>query len=1698
MAGFLATGPECRLTMSTGSPVHLAGYACRFPDAADPAELFANIMDRRQSFRVVPDERLPLSDYLAAAIGDADSITPILAGLLTDWQFDPQRFRIPKDAFASTDLVHWLALEVAAAAVAQCGGSEALPRDATGVIVANTLTGEFSRTSQLRLRWPWLDRQLAVALDAEELDATVKRRIREAYRAKINAALLAPDEETLAGGLANTIAGRIANHFDLHGGAWLVDAACASSLVAIANAAEQITCGRVEAMIVVGVDLSLDPFELVGFSRNGALSGQRMRVFDRRADGFWPGEGAGAVVLVSDAWTKKHGGPRGIELAGWGLSSDGRGGLTRPVVSGQLRALREAYSRFGLDPGRLAFLEAHGTGTAIGDPTEIEALATILGGEADGRRVPVGSIKANIGHTKAAAGLAGLIKAAEALRNGLIPPHTGCSEPHPIFATTSHRLEVAGQAAALPSGPGRVLAGVPSFGFGGINAHAVLRTCSAPAMAVPALPCWSEDELFAFAADDLDGLAAALTRLEERAASASVSEVRDLAASLAREEKSGQFRLAFVAGRPDELLNKIGSARRDLLGSRQTSQMFGQATAAPRIGLLFPGQGAPCRSGAGAWGDRFGLTPIEFELAGEPEHTRNAQPLVIGAAMAGLELLGRLGIEANVALGHSLGELAALHWAGSFGRDEIMAITHARGRAMGDLDTGAMLLLACDSEQALQLIAHTAAEIACYNAPREIIVAGPEHDVVEVWRRADRQAVAAQLLRVSHAFHSRMMAPAEAKLRDTVRICGPSRLDGMVVSTVTGELLEPESDLEQLLVKQLTEPVRFVTAAAQFSKECDFAIEVGPGTSMTRLIEPYRLPAASLDIFGQSCRPVFECLARLHTAGCQLNFAAIYPDAEFRSPRAVPPRLLSNPCGGSNAVIDAIAPIAMQEQARIPEPIVEADIVGEHCLDQLTALVAQKTGLAPQSIGPDLQFLDDLHLNSLAVSRILARLAQHRGILLPGHRTAFSNASLREVADELDEIEARGPVASVERVVGISHWVRRFRPVWHDPKVGPLDLFDWREVSLGDLVPADAPAVAIRIDSWDAMQDGPHLLTMVRQASVASRHLALLHQGAPLDGFVRSLAMEGHFELVRSVDVTAWPGPLPSLPSGETVLSIDCQGAIQTAALALDTASHSTGEGAGIRPTVIVVTGGARGIGAEVAMELANRSGAALILVGRSDESSADVTGTLERARALGLQVGYARSGVEDGETLSEVIGEWIGQFGPPSHLVHAAGINEPSSFADLDEHRLLRTLAPKCLGLRNAIEACGPSLRRVVGFGSIIGRLGLVGEAHYALANAEQGRLLAKATADKPTLSSLHIEWSVWSGAGMGDRLGVIDQLRADGVDAIPLDEAIRQSCDLILSEMTGPIVVTSRFACSDPLPAAGTLRFLDQILIHTPDVELVVETTLNYGRDPYLLSHKVDDVPVVPGVVLLESMAQVAAPLLAPDGIITRFDRVEFLSAVSVGIEGRRIRVAALRETDDTVSCEVRSDEDQFGEPVLRAILRRNMDWQKEQRQTEISGPELDGLYGPLFFQGPAFQLLDRLGELSSRRIEARLKREKPDRLFGAFESQQTVLGNPHRRDCGLHVLQACVPHRRVLPVRVKRVELGSDRLAEGIRAHECWAKGDEYAFDIAFFDAEGVVVERWHEAVFRAVGAIAIEPALTIMPKLAGPYWNAWHAS
>ena len=472
---------------SNGSKRSIAviGLACWYPGASTPLQFWENSLARRRQFRQMPDCRLPLSDYYHPDPSFPDKTYGRRAALIDGFEFDWASMRIPFTTFKATDISHWLALKTAIAAIADAGYTrETIPDQRTGVIVGNTLTGEQTRSNTLRMRWPYFKRSFEQIAKNQGLPADRIEGLSVALEHRFKSVFPPVTEDTLAGGLSNTISGRICNYFNLIGGGYAIDGACASSLLAVANAAARLTEKDLDLAIVGGVDISLDPFELIGFAKTGALTKGDMTVYDRRGSGFIPGEGCGFVVLKRLKDAKRDKDEIYAILHGWGISSDGgNAGITAPSAKGQAQAIKRAYKKAPYGMKELNFIEGHGTGTAVGDRTELEGISLAMQafGKIQERNCGITSLKSLIGHTKAASGIGGLIKAIMAVNRRVIPPTASCRLPHPAFdnqAKVLYPVRYGIKQDELKT----LRAGVSAMGFGGINCHLTLSSADPPSL----------------------------------------------------------------------------------------------------------------------------------------------------------------------------------------------------------------------------------------------------------------------------------------------------------------------------------------------------------------------------------------------------------------------------------------------------------------------------------------------------------------------------------------------------------------------------------------------------------------------------------------------------------------------------------------------------------------------------------------------------------------------------------------------------------------------------------------------------------------------------------------------------------------------------------------------------------------------------------------------------------------------------------------------------------------------------------------------------------------------------------------------------------------------------------------------------------------------------------------------------------------
>ncbi|MBS1911422.1 MAG: SDR family NAD(P)-dependent oxidoreductase [Bacteroidetes bacterium] len=1766
--------------------IAIVGMACQYPDAASPSELWANALAGRRSFRRMPSVRMNADDYLSADVATSDHTYVLQAAVINGYEFDRVAFRVAGGTYRSADLAHWLALDVASRALADAGFAEGegLPREMTGVLLGNTLTGEFSRANLMRLRWPYVRRVLEQEL--QEAGWTPEQRAR--FLARTESRYKAPfppvGEETLAGGLSNTIAGRICNYFDLKGGGYTLDGACASSLLAIANACTALVAGDLDVAVAGGVDLSLDPFEVIGFAKTGALAPQAMRVYDARSAGFWPGEGCGFVVMMRHDDAVAQGRRIYATVRGWGISSDGSGGITRPEVDGQILALQRAYRRAGFGIDTIAYFEGHGTGTNVGDTTELQTVSRARR-EANptAPAAAISSVKAIIGHTKAAAGVAGLIKAAMALHNQVIPPTIGCETPHTILSGPDALLRMVPTATPWPADQ-HVRASVSAMGFGGINTHVVME--GAAPRRRPALDARErrlarsrqDAELFVLGAESHASMLERVNQLRTPARGLSLAEMGDLADSLSHALDASHVRAALVAATPAELSERLDELA-SWLDAGVTHRLetghglflsTGQAT--PHIAFLFPGQGSPAHLTGGIMRTRFDAVRELYERAGLPAagdgiSTRIAQPAIVTASRAALDLLERYGLEASVAVGHSLGELSALHWGGAYDADGLLRIARVRGAAMADLGspTGAMASIAAHEEDVCRLLGGLDAVIAGLNSPRQTVVSGDASAVAAVVERARAAGLHVAMLPVSHAFHSPLVAAAAAALAEALEHEVLSPLGRDVISTVTGRLLPSDADVRDVLLRQITSPVRFTEAASRALDRADLAIEVGPGSVLSGLVASMiDVPVIATDAGGSSLRGILAALGAAYTLGAPISHRELFADRYLRPFDILRPgAFFVNPCetvpsvgsalsdGTSTAAMEFPAPLENHDALPLREPSGQTEGggagAGETVLELVRRLVAERAELPSDAVRDDSRLLVDLHLNSITIGQIVIAAAKGIGLPSPASPTQFANATVIEVAEALELLRSTSGGEEVAEPAGppqgVDTWVRTFASRLVD--AGPLPVREagvpgaWRLIA-----PEGHPiAPAVRSVLERAEGDGvfvclpeqagdevvPLLLESVRVLNAVNKGCwVLLQCNGGAAGFARTLHLEKPRVPVTVIDLPSYDHPeamawiaaevAAASGGGYREIHYDAGGARLTPLLERVDVEPFDAVPLG-ENDLLLVSGGGKGIAAESALELARRYGAALLLMGRArPDNDAELAANLARLDDAGIRYEYVSADAGDADEVRAALllgQERLGQ--PVTAFLHGAGTNVPQAIDLLSADDFARTLRPKVHGARNILAALDPGhLKLLITFSSIIGRAGLRGEADYALANEWLTRLTEQWGEEHPECRCIALEWSIWSGVGMGERLGRVEALMREGIHPIPPEAGI----DMLLRVVAGrpadvALVVTSRFGSLPTIrtarPELPLLRFLESPLVHYPGIELVADAHVSSDTDPYLADHTLRGEAIVPAVMGLEAFAQAASALRGSDEGGVMFTNVRFARPVVVPAGERvTVRVAALRRESGEIDLALRSAETGFQADHFSATCRavpenvsdepENVSDEPENipGETEWSLPEellpFDAdrtMYSEILFQRGRFRRLRGYRTLRALECIADIAVDSSVAWFSQYLPGRRLLGDPGARDAAIHCIQGCIPHMTLLPVSVERIVIGSAP-ADGVmhvHARERWHEGDDFLYDMDIRDGSGRICEQWRGLLLHAVERNRHRDAWG--PILLGPY-------
>ena len=1184
---------------------------------------------------------------------------------------------------------------------------------------------------------------------------------------------------------------------------------------------------------------------------------------------------------------------------------------------------------------------------------------------------------------------------------------------------------------------------------------------------------------------------------------------------------------------------------------------LGSSATLPRIAFLFPGQGAGRRGDGGALRRRFESVDELYRNAGLPTDgdlvaTEAAQPRIVTGSVAGLRVLADLGIEAAGAAGHSLGELTALHWAGAMDEATLLQTAAARGRIMASASAGdgAMASVAAPADVVRQLLGDQPVVIAGYNSPHQTVISGPALAVDRVSTQATAKGLDVARVNVSHAFHSEAVAPAAEEFGTWLAGREFSPLSNRLVSTVTGRDVEDDVDVPALLARQIREPVRFSEAVAALAADADLIVEVGPGRILRGLASDIApsVPAVSLETDSPSLAGLLRTVAAAYVLGAPVEHAALFAD-RFTRPLPLDKefKFFASPCEAAPeddfaSLAAAAASVAgdkpgLELRLTVPEASAGA---GADPLQVLLRLAAERAELPLEAVNPDSNPLDELHLSSITVGQIVNQACRELGFPPPLTTSAFATSSLAELAQMLTELGgAQAETDKPRGAAGVAPWVRAFAvdlvPARaQTPGAGgdPGDVSSWQLFT----TPRHPLATALRGALENAGLGDGVLLCLPREVGADDTQLMLKAARAAIatpgqarfvvvgdrrgaQGLAKTLHLES-----PSVPTTVVTLPLPAdmteadagaaVPrivadvagtSGFSEVVYDAAGERRVPvlrALPVEPATRVATLGAS---DVLLVTGGGKGITAECALSLAVQTGAKVGLLGRSvPEEDRELAANLDRMAAAGVAYHYARADVTSAEEVKAAVLEVQRELGPVTSVLHGAGRNHPIALANLDEAAFRRTLAPKIDGLENVLSAVDQGrLRLLVTFGSIIGRAGLRGQADYAVANDWMTDLTYRVREQSPDCKCLALEWSVWSGAGMGERLGVLESLMRDGIEPIPAEDGV-QILARMIADPDAPVaaVVMGRAeglpTITVPSAEVPLLRFLDRVQVHYPGVELVADCDLTGDGDLYLPDHFLDGDLLFPAVFGMEAMTQAASALTGRTGAPTLSD-VEFLRPIVVPVEGSTtLRVAVLATGPDTVRAVIRSGETGFQADHFRATLTYGTPL-PDLGTVPLEGAVLPldpvrDLYGPVLFQGYRFQRLVGYRELAAKHTVAEIGNRAPAAWFAPFLSGELVLGDPGTRDAMMHSIQCCVPDATLLPAGIERLYLADPETVRSqgsvvLHGRERSRDGDTYVWDVDVRTVDGALVERWEGLTLRAVRKQDGSGPWT--PTLLGPY-------
>jgi acyl transferase domain-containing protein/acyl carrier protein len=854
-------------------PIAIIGMGCRFPGGAgDPGKFWGILSEGVDAITSVPSDR-----WDADALYDPDPQAP--GKVTTRWGgflervdgFDAAFFGISPREATRMDPQQRLMLEVVHEALEDAGLSrERLAAGQTGVFVSS-YHNDYSRLQ---------------TADLHDIDAY-----------------------TSTGTAHSIVANRISFLLNLHGPSLTVDTACSSSLVAAHLACQSLRLGECDLALVGGVSLILTPDVTVSLSKWGFMAEDgRCKTFDARANGFVRGEGCGVVVLKRLADALADGDNVLALIRGSAVNQDGRTNvLTAPNGLAQQAVIRRALASAGVSPSQISYVEAHGTGTSLGDPIEVEALTEILGQPLP-ENVPclLGSVKANVGHLEAAAGIAGLIKVVLCMQHQAVPPQVHFKRLNSHISLEATRFLIPTQLHPWPSGEEPRLAGVSSFGFGGTNAHVVLEEAPRQPRTLP--PCLNSPIVLPLSGHTAAALAARVDDFRKLLDEVpDPTKLYDVCYAASRRSHYDQ-RLAVVGRTPEEMSERLA---RFVASQPGPGVVSGQREVGQRakVAFVFSGQGPQwwgmgrellerepvfraavercdeALRGASTWSLLAELRATE--AASRLNQTEVAQPALFALQVGVAALWRSWGVTPDAVIGHSLGEVAAAHVAGALSLEDAIRVVHHRSRLMQRMTGGGkMVSVELPAEEAEGEIApyHDRLSVAAINGSRSTVLSGERSALEAVVASLSRRSVSTRWLPVDYAFHSPQMAALQPELEQSLDGLRPERAALRIISTVTGAPADGTDFSPAYWARNIREPVRFAAGIDALADDgFTTFVELGPHPV---LADSIRDCLQARDIEGTSLaalrrgradqETMLTALAELYVRGVPVSWGALY------------------------------------------------------------------------------------------------------------------------------------------------------------------------------------------------------------------------------------------------------------------------------------------------------------------------------------------------------------------------------------------------------------------------------------------------------------------------------------------------------------------------------------------------------------------------------------------------------------------------------------------------------------------------------------------------------------------------------------------------------------------------------------------------------------------------------------------------------